>query len=413
MRGSDGAVHPVFGLTSFALGVLLVLFAQVMAMPAHAQNGEYIPRGQPVPQNIRWTGSTAAGATTRASATWSGAYGTTHHNFPVPVSSSTLGGAARAAVRRGLPIVGWGMVLKDIINGAGWVIDELGQQITTPGQQAEPLGTTVWCVQRSAVQGGGSGRSCVSAASHIPQAVSSLWGGLGVSPDGAAFANGYHYQIRILKDGKAFGSVLFARVTNYTPVAGENGNPSSPPVPISDYDLGNALKHSPQVVNAVLIDPDTGAPLRTPELIAALNGLRQALEAANGVTNPGPDLVPDEGWADKPTPSQTEWPEFCNWAATVCDFIGWVKTEPDAREEPEIEWEEEAPETLQWSSGLGGGSCPSPVVFSVSLAGTTASPEFSFSALCEFGTMMRPVVIVLATIVAGFILAGQRGSKDA
>lgn len=401
MRGTAGAQHRLFGLIC---GLAVVLLAQVMASSASA--ADYIHRGQPIPHNVRWIGATAAGANTRVGASWTWNGVTTHHNVPVHVPSGTLGQAAKRVIGRGLPYVGWALTLRDLVNGAGWVIDELQGQVTLPGQGQSPLPTGV---QVACVVGGG----VTYCASSVGQLCSGIVGVRLGDSEGSTATGCNEAQTSVLT---YFGGGSITTQTFSPPIPSSivNVNPQTPSREVTLQELGDLLKGHPEIVNAVLIDPDTGAPLRTPELVAAMNGLRQALEAANGA-QPSPDMPTDPDWSnpDTVTPDQSAWPGFCSWATTVCEFIDWVKAPDDAPERPEVPWDETPPEPVQWSSGLGGGQCPAPHQVTVTLGGYSASPTFEFTPLCTAATYLRPVLIGAATILAAVIVAGLRQNKDA
>lgn len=395
MRWTARAQDRFRRLTAFTAGFLLVCIV------ATANAGVRVNA-----TSARHAGVTATGVrtTTTFEATLTGtANGVRNYAVPVPVSSSTLGGLARAAMKRVGPAAALYQTAKSIIDGAGWAIDELQEQVvdgpSVPAEQVAP-GTRMLCskygfgcstsptafyalVNADLVRDGQSGLSVVSHTS-----------------DGT-------FAIFRLNNS---GSYVYSwnTVSTWTPNYGTGHTPT----PITDQQLGDLLKTSPEVINAILIDPETGAPIHTPELVQAMNDLRRSIEAANAI-DPGPDATPKDPMETQPM--ESAWPTFCSWASTVCDFINWVKTDDPDTSRPEVPWEEEDPASItqSWSSGLGGGSCPAPVTFSVSLAGTTASPEFSFEPVCQFGTVMRPVIIALAAIIAGFIIAGVRGTKDA
>lgn len=356
--------------------------------------------------SARHAGATATGVrtTTTFEATLTGtANGVRNYAVPVPVSSSTLGGLAGAAMKRIGPAATMYQTVKTIVDGAGWAIDELTDQVMdnplVPPDTAPP-GTRMLCYSTSANE------HCT-----LPSTPNSLCPVIQANPSydvcSHTFSNGDFYYYRVTTGGGTAVAVI--KTFNTTmPVYGTGTSPQ----PVSHYDLGQLLKNHPDVINAILIDPETGAPIHTPELVQAMNDLRKSIEAANGI-DPGPDATPKDPIETQPM--ESAWPTFCSWASTVCDFINWVKTDDPDTQRPEVPWEEENPASItqSWSSGLGGGSCPAPVTFSVSLSGTTASPEFSFEPVCQFGTVMRPVIIALAAIIAGFIIAGVRGTKDA
>lgn len=410
--------------TSFQRLTLLYIVGALVALYSFAMLAQdYIPRGQPIPQSVRWVNATATGANTSASAMWTNATGnTTYHKVPVHLSAGTLGKLGKAAIKRGLPVVGWGMALRGIVDGAGWAIDELTQQvISSPGVPQGDLGPTAYCLTM-APSGQLRCSSTPGQLSAFAHQTANSWLGSGYLYSqpchvGGFMGAGRRYNCFRPDINQTISSVAYE--SEYTMPNGgwpsnfTNDNFSSPPVPVSDADLGNLLKQNPQIVNAILIDPDTGAPIRTQELTDALNDLRRSLEAANGL-EPGSDILPSDDYSQV-QPSETQWPEFCGWATPVCDFITWFKDDGPEPEKPEVPWEIESPTDIQqtWSSGLGGGSCPSPHQFSVSLAGYTANPEFSYDPICGFANIMRPVVISLATILGVMMIAGFRSTKDA
>jgi len=396
MRGTDRASHRFFGLS---LGLFVVLLAALMAQATAA---DYIPANQPIPQNVRVVGTNSAGASTVVGTTLPTVYGGGHTNIPVTVGGSSVAQAAKKYLGRALPYVGWAMTLRDIINGAGWAIDELTKQVVVPATgQYQPAGSKMWCITRDGV------RRCtttfegaIAIAQHLTgEGISAHW------EQGESFI-----IVRLRPTG---GSVALRRVF-VTEDTFDWGSGTQDSTPVTDQQLWDVLRNHPQVVQAVLIDPDTGAPVRTPELIAAMNNLRKALEAANG-TQPAPDIPSDPDWSnpDTITPNQSAWPGFCDWATTVCEFIDWVKAPDDPPERPEVPWDETPPEPVQWSSGLGGGQCPAPHQVTVTLGGYSASPTFEYTPLCTAATYLRPVLIGAATILAAVIVAGLRQNKNA
>lgn len=402
-----GFLHSLRRLRVGAVTFLLTLFiGSVFAQ------GEFIPASQPIPEGIRVVGTNATGVNASATARMTLGGVTSHTKFPVHIPTSTLGRLTGAAIRRGLPVVGWASLLRDLINLGGWAIDELqGQVITSPGTNQTQLAQNIWCI----VPINGGEKRCANSAGQLAAVAHYYYPPHTQAPcvfsfigtDGTARYNCGSYNG--VKETK-----LSDPLANWDPFQYHNDNPAAVPATIAtDQQLGELVKAHPQIVNAILIDPDTGAPIRTPELIAALNALAAANAAANGLDPPDP-LVSDPSYGEETTPSQTDWPGFCDWATTVCDFIDWVKAEPEEDTPPEDPWEEEAEIPQQeWSSGLGGGSCPSPISFSVSIGAYTQNVEFPYTPLCEAAGWIQPLAIALCGLLGVFIVGGYRRSANA
>jgi len=336
---------------------------------------------------------------------------TTYHRVPVQTSAATLGRLAKGGLRRVAGPVGWYFVLKDLVDGAGWVIDELGQQVMdgpARDQDTAPAGTRMWCST------GGHGcaltpQSYLSSGLCTAQVRYTYPNNAGLSCTSILSCSGDPLRCNFqLSDGGSHAKST-TLVSTQTPVYGTGHVPQ----PVTDQQLGDLVKGSPEVVNAVLTDPQTGAPIQYPELVDAMNNLRKELEQQRGA-EPGPDIVPNPDYENQPQPSETDWPGFCDWATKVCELVDWVmEPEEPETEKPEVPWEESEVQPSTWTSGLGGGACPAPIGFSIAIGGQTANPEFDMEGICSFGSMIRPLVIAIATVVAAYILGGIRSSKDA
>lgn len=388
----------------------------MLALPM-ALAADYIPRGQPIPQNIRVVGTTATGVNASMTTMYLNATGnTTYNKVPVPINSSTLGKLGKTALKRLGPAAALYQTIKGVIDGVGWFIDEARDQITTPGVPQQPLGEVIYCVRLV-----GTENKCAAAPGQLLSVVlaemnPTLW--QAPCNVGSAVASGARRYQCIYKPTNLPLDIVtenrLVRPGTTWPSSYQNYGEYVPPSDISDYDIGQLLKQYPHIINAILIDPVTGAPIRTQEVTDALNDLRRALEAANGTGTPQPDLDADTGWENgEETPHETEWPGFCEWAETVCQAIEWFRSEDDEYEKPEVPWEDLPVEQQEWSSGIGGGTCPAPVTVSVSVAGQSASPQFEMQPVCDFANMMRPLVIAIATLIGVYIVAGLRQSKDA
>lgn len=99
-----------------------------------------------------------------------------------------------------------------------------------------------------------------------------------------------------------------------------------------------------------------------------------------------------------------EFPESCTWMPWACEFVEWMRddaaTPPAELPLPTVE-----PTMVNWSSGLSGGSCPSPV--SISYSGWTGS--FTFDTACWGAqSFFRPLLLALSLIAAGYIIVGVK-----
>jgi len=275
MRWINGDSRSFFGLRAFLLG----LFVALLASSTTAQ--EYIPNGSPIPQGIRYVNTTATGVNT--SATFSSVFNgvSRSHTMPVPVSTGTLGSLAKGALRgagRVAGPLGWLMAMKDIINGAGWVINELQQQVVVPGTPQQPLEGSVYCA--NAPDFGMQGSYCASTAQAVcDYLMGKFFAGQNQNPVNHCRMSSSGTTLLACNAGGGC-SPIGGPLSVPNPVT--NVNPYREEVPVTDTQLGDLVKARPEIINAVLVDPVTGAPIRTPELVKAMNDLRKALEAAHG-----------------------------------------------------------------------------------------------------------------------------------
>lgn len=119
-----------------------------------------------------------------------------------------------------------------------------------------------------------------------------------------------------------------------------------------------------------------------------------------------PDFDPTENpGSSTPEDGQFELPAFCDWATVVCEWLEWTKEEPEEMEPDELPVDELTADDFKrdYSSGLGSGSCPAPVSFT--LQGQTA--QFSYENACWAATnLFKPVLLTIAGIMAAFIIVG-------
>ena len=117
-----------------------------------------------------------------------------------------------------------------------------------------------------------------------------------------------------------------------------------------------------------------------------------------------------------------EFPAFCGWAPTVCEFaqtaiqsIADAKAEYADKPQENTDTELEIPDLEDQSidSDISfGGSCPAPLTSQVNFMGINETIEFSFENVCEIAEFIKPVVISVSAFSAALIVAGIRTEDD-
>lgn len=121
---------------------------------------------------------------------------------------------------------------------------------------------------------------------------------------------------------------------------------------------------------------------------------------------------------DGSSKTQSELPEFCNYAAKLCDWLNWTQEEPDVKEIEPIEPEEEKLDDLLDQMHIsyikGRGYCPQDNQIPIDIAGLRSNITLSYKPFCSLATQARPAVILVAWIVAAFIVTGtsRKASED-
>lgn len=323
-----------------------------------------------------------------------------------PLSKASLGKMAKGALAGPL-----GIGITAAIIAADYLIDENTGEISVPSESFNRLGT------------------CSTTATFNPpitqttftqcqaQAYSGYAGQLYVQTvnDGAGFCSVYRWVTGTVQPRRYWGIPCTEQSTRIpqTELTTET-------TPATDSDVGDAIATNDTNSNNKLIPNIIPESIESgrwrdewPEAVTDSTTINDTLENdIEGATNPTTDpTVTDSSTAAPPpvTVTQpqdsmaTEWPLFCDWASYVCDFIDWVKTEPDPPDVPALPVE--TVEEVEWSSGLGGGSCPANPTFEL----MGASGEYDLSAICQAATdVFRPLIIFLSLIGAGFTIAGVR-----
>lgn len=126
-----------------------------------------------------------------------------------------------------------------------------------------------------------------------------------------------------------------------------------------------------------------------------------------GATNPGtvPDTGPAGGTGGAPQPEK-ETPTFCeaNPMSIACAEMGELKDE-------KLEVEERPVDVSYTPWGSSTSQCPADKVIPL---WDEHSLRISYSPVCQFASLLRPLVIALAFVAAGFIVAGitRKGAES-
>lgn len=124
------------------------------------------------------------------------------------------------------------------------------------------------------------------------------------------------------------------------------------------------------------------------------------VEVDNSVKNSATNAVPQQQTQTGNESEPFELPEFCSWASMLCD---WLYDDTQAPEVPEVPTTEVEP--VEWSSGLGSGSCPANPTTEYS--GQTI--EYDLTEACwAASNVFKPILLALSLITAGFIVVGGR-----
>lgn len=329
------------------------------------------------------------------------------------MTAATAGTLVRGVLTRANAAVGLYYGVKAVMDAAGWAINELGTQVVQPGTPQEQLapGSTAWCAQyggeaRCVTSTAGAKRVCdalaasVFAGSFQPVTCYSVapWNGVGTIAVNVQNGNAQHI---------AQMGFYATTLPTWTP----NWSTGTDDLPITDEDIFNALRQARPDLFAQLLKDENGNVIITPEVADAMNRFRQAVEAATGVA--GVPVVSDpatvgNGEGDA---SPKSLPEYCEWATVMCDLADWIKKDPGDLDTPEVPRSEADIHLVEWSSGLGGGSCPEPVTRTVTLGGHSQEVEFSYQPLCDFAIFLNPVMVSLGLLIGMYIVAGVRNGN--
>lgn len=129
------------------------------------------------------------------------------------------------------------------------------------------------------------------------------------------------------------------------------------------------------------------------------------------------DVVQKKCVTPKLPEDEDDWPEFCEWAAPVCDFIEWAKQDVDKFDVSPVDVKDTAADaqsitsqilTLGYVSG-GIKACPADYTFTFTVMGQGIDFDLSYKGLCDMLLMARPVVIAIAYFQAAkIVFIGRR-----
>lgn len=98
-------------------------------------------------------------------------------------------------------------------------------------------------------------------------------------------------------------------------------------------------------------------------------------------------------------------PAFCSWASPVCEFINWVKDNPDnENEEPEIPKEIDVGQ-LDTGTFKATPGCPQPIQVPVNLGGS-GSVSISYEPVCAFASKWSFVAPLIGFLSGAMIIVG-------
>lgn len=391
MRRIDGSKNLVRRLRIIALCALLV-------------SGVAWALDSVTPVHYRYTGTTGSGVNTTA--TWrlakSGA-ASTYVERQFATSAASIGGIAKAIIKRGALAGAAYYAAEAIINGAGWAINELSKQVQMgdPSPEIAP-GAYYWVNGADAKWYTNPQASCAERVKMMNPG--DRWSVTG----GGSYRN----------NGALYDCEIFSSTYNVTSVStqtrGKNGTtPAQSADPstiqeVSDADLGQkVIEAGGENVNKLL---EAGGVVQiTPELLEQQNALKAAKAAEAGEPAPTPDVMPTEQEQANKKPAEEEWPKFCTWAGVVCDFIDWFKKDDQTTDKPELPVDPVALPEQNWNSGLpSDASCPTVPAISFSLMGQSVNQEISMGPLCTVAEMFRPFIIALSVLIAAYIIGGVR-----
>lgn len=177
----------------------------------------------------------------------------------------------------------------------------------------------------------------------------------------------------------------------------------------------NLLLNEAKLTNKTLTEINEGQDLHFTELKQKVDDLKLAVETGNAdilskLSAVDASIQQTNQKLDKLNENLEKMQkcEGTEFNKKLCDFVDWVKQEPDASEE------NGTVDVTDKSEGLNidhnridfSNQCPAPTPINTSVGGFPVSTEFNYQPLCDFFTMLNPFVVGMGGISSALIIAG-------
>ena len=177
----------------------------------------------------------------------------------------------------------------------------------------------------------------------------------------------------------------------------------------------NLLLNEAKLTNKTLTEINEGQDLHFTELKQKVDDLKLAVETGNAniltkLSEVDASIKQTNEKLDKLNENLEKMQkcEGTEFNKKLCDFVDWVKQEPDESEE------NGTVDVTDKSEGLNidhnridfSNQCPAPTPINTSVGGFPVSTELNYQPLCDFFTMLNPFVIGMGGISSALIIAG-------
>lgn len=335
---------------------------------------------------------------------------------------------------KGVAGVAVSVAVEQLLGAVDWVLDPANNQIkyTDPNAPSDPNSPALQYYYIYNMYGANKKVSTVNEACILAFKAGG-WAGPNIPPlpkgHGCKLTGN---NISAYAPGGSFGDIGY-RVANpaYDPTAEDDREKTLPLETVAQKVISNAQGgNAAAQVATTAAAADIVAEAETDNVKA--RPIAQQLESSAS-TKPADQAVADkaaeaQGTAkpNEANPQATdlalEFPAFCGWAPTVCEFaqtaiqsIADAKAEyadkPEENTDTELDIPDLSDESIDTDISFGG-SCPSPLSTPYSFAGVSGSMEFSFQPLCDIASFIKPVVISVSAFAAALIVAGIRTEDD-